>query len=80
MGSTIMADLDLITLYLAINQLGEIGFSTDGSAEAVADLIDSFGAEAIRNVEMMIFMALPKVVVIEATLPESNGPVTVTVS
>ena len=70
-----------ITLYVAYNTDGDCESSTDGAQEALDLLIENYGhAEGVRVVELALTLPQIKTLVVAATIPDVDGPITVTVA
>lgn len=70
-----------IRVYLALNQDGDNYVSLDSADDAVGELQDNFNCEAVRTVELVVAVDLPKIEVIPVTVPAlSQAPAEVSVS
>lgn len=69
-----------VEFWIAVNDSGDFVVNTDGAQEASEDLSASFNCEAIKVYSMHLVVNLPKVVDVSATIPDTDGPVTVTVT
>jgi hypothetical protein len=72
-----------IALWVAVNEVGECRTSIDSAADAVSELQDNYGYEAVRVVAMNVTLNLPTVETetVDITLPpETKSPAQVTVS
>ncbi len=75
-----MSEKHEIQFWIAINETGDFVVNTDGASDALSDLESSYTNEATRVYEMNVSLPLPKVIEVKAELPETDGPVTVTVA
>lgn len=72
-----------IQLFLAVNELGEFMTHADSASEAIDELRDNYGYEAVRVIELNVAVDLPKTEAINVavTVPaETKSPAQVTVS
>lgn len=70
-----------ITLFIAVNECGDFHISEDGAQDAVSDLMENFGYEAVRVVTIHVTLDLPTAETVDVTLPpEAKTPAQVTVS
>ncbi len=69
-----------VEFWVAVNEDGDFVVNTDGAQEAQEDLSASYSCQAIRVYAMHLAVTKPKVVEVAATIPDTDGPVTVTVS
>ena len=75
-----MTDMTTVELYVMVNESGDYSVHTEEG-----DLGDHFdtehgGYEARRTFKLVLQMPLPKVTTVAATIPDTDGPVTVTVA
>lgn len=78
MTDTTTTDADL---FVAINTDGDIAVSTDDADTAAQTLVDDYGPCAgVKVYQFKLVLPRPRVSVAEATIPETDGPVTVTVT
>lgn len=78
-----MTERNSLQIFLAINELGEFMTHTDSASEAIDELRDNHGYEAVRVVQINVEIDLPRIeaVNVEATVPaETKAPAQVTVS
>jgi hypothetical protein len=69
-----------ITFWVAINETGDFVVNTDDASSALSDLESSFTNESTRVYEMHLTVTLPKIIEVTAELPDTDGPVSVTVN
>jgi len=69
-----------VEFWIAVNEKGEFAVSTDGAQEAQEELSSNYNCQAIRVYAMHLAVTKPKVVEVAATIPDTDGPLTVTVS
>lgn len=69
-----------ITLFLAIDNNGEFVVSVDTAEDANEELRSNYNSDAVRTYAIKLNVLLPKVVEIAGTLPDTDGPVTLTIS
>lgn len=68
-------------LFVAVNTDGDIVVSTDDADSAVQTLIDDFGGcSGVKVYQLKLVLPRPRVSVTEAAIPETDGPVNVTVT
>lgn len=75
-----MSNLHEIEFWVAINEEGEFVINVDGASDATCELEGNSHNEAIRVMHFKFNVPLPKVVEVQATIPETDGPVNVTVT
>lgn len=68
-----------IEFHIAINAEGEFRISTDTPDEAINDLNGDADSEAVRTYSIKLNVPLPKVATVTGTLPDTDGPVTLTI-
>lgn len=69
-----------IEFYLAIDNNGEFVISTDDAETANEELRSGVNSEAVKVVKITLNVPLPKVVEVAGTLPDTDGPVTLTIA
>lgn len=69
-----------IELFIAINEEGEFKVSTDSAQDAVEELNGEAYSNAIRTFALKLNVPLPKVAEVAGTLPDTDGPVTLTIN
>lgn len=69
-----------IQIWVAVNETGDFVVSTDGPSEAHSDLEGSYTNEASRVYALTLKVAPAKVVEVSAEIPDTDGPVNVTVA
>ena len=68
-------------VYVAYNTDGDCEVSTDGASEAVERLTENYGAcEGVRVIELNLTLPAIKAISINATIPDTDGEVSVTVA
>lgn len=68
-----------IQIWVAINETGDFVVSLDGPSDAHSDLESSYTNEASRVYAFTLKVAPAKVIEVSAEIPDTDGPVTVTV-
>lgn len=69
-----------VEFWIAVDDDGNFAVHVDGPQEANEELINGNNCHATRVFAMKLNLPLPKVVEVAATLPDTDGPVTVTVT
>lgn len=70
-----------VTVFVAYNTDGDVATDTDSASDALEALLDNAGqADGVKVVEMTLNLPDIKPLAVEATIPETDGPVTVTVN
>lgn len=69
-----------IELHIAIDADGNWNVNADSIEDAVNELTGSNNCQAIRTYSIKLNVPLPKVVELAATLPDTDGPVTLTIN
>lgn len=67
-----MTDKTTISIWIAMNESGEIAVSIDDAGDAIQNLQDNTGAEAIRTVQVMVTMAPPSLDQVEVDVPDTD--------
>ena len=73
-------ELHEIEIWIAVNNDGDFVVNVDCAEDALSDLHSTHTNEAARVYAMKVKVPLPKVIEVQATIPETDGPVTVTVA
>ncbi len=69
------------TVWLAYNTDGDMILDPDNASDALSRLIDGYGqADGVRVLELNLTLPEIKAPVLTAVLPDTDGPVTVSVS
>ena len=81
-GNTNMTDANTTTVqfWIAVDEAGNHYISSDSAADALSELQGAENCEAIRTFEMNVVVPLPKIIAVKAVVPETDGPVNVTVT
>lgn len=69
-----------VEFWIAVDDEGNIAVSADGPMEANDELIGNNNCLTSRVFAMKLTLPTPKVVEVTATLPDTDGPITVTVA
>lgn len=69
-----------IEFFIAIDNNGEFVLSTDDAETANEELRSNVYSDAVKVIKIKLNVPLPKVVEIAGTLPDTDGPVTLTIS
>lgn len=72
-----------ITIWLAVNEVGDSRISWDSAADAISELQENDGAEAVRVIELNVTVDLPVAEIINVAVevpPETHIPAQVIVS
>lgn len=76
-----MTDAIEVTVWVAYNTDGDSFASNDGASEALEGLNDNYGiADGCRVVEMNLTVPAIKPVAVSGTVPDTDGPVTLTIA
>lgn len=69
-----------VEFWIAINEEGEFAVSKDGAQDAQEELNSTDNCQTIQVYALSLAVTKPKVVAVAATLPDTDGKVTVTVT
>jgi len=66
--------------WLAVDSDGNFMFHNDSASDANEELRSNNTSDAVKVYELNLRVRRPKVIVVEATLPDTDEPVTITIS
>lgn len=66
--------------WMVVDNEGNFTFHTDSADDANEEHRSNYTSAAVKVYELNFQVRRPQVVVVEATLPDTDGPVTVTIS
>lgn len=68
-------------LFVAINTDGDVAVSTEDADTAAQSLIDDFGAcSGVKVYQLKLVLPRPRVAVVEGSIPDTDGQVTLTIN
>jgi hypothetical protein len=65
--------MENLSIWLAVNEDGDTGVSTDGAQEARDALTEHYGAEVIRTVKIDVTISFPTVTEVSVEVPDEAG-------
>lgn len=68
------------TIWLAYNTDGDVVVDPDNAADALSSLVDNYGiSEGVRCIQIDLTLPEIKTAILSAVIPDTDGPVTITV-
>lgn len=69
-----------IEFFIAINDCGDFVINADDPADALSTLTADSGGDATKVIKIKLNVPLPKVAEVAGTLPDTDGPVSLTIN
>jgi hypothetical protein len=69
-----------LTIWIAVNETGDVTYSIDSADDALQEMTGSNTSEAVKVYDVTLKLPVPAITKVEAAIPDTGGPVTVTVT